>query len=644
MKLNKNSFLIVILFLHFPVFSQSIDSLNTLQNVEVVDTRAKKFNTGFKVDYLDKTLLKSFEGNSISDVLSAVSNVNIKTYGPGGVSSISIRGGSSNNTAVMWNGINLQSPMNGGLNLSSLPMDLLGDVSLQMGGSGSLAGNGAAFGVLRLSSSSILEKKNSAFLSSSIGSFSNYRVAAGSSFNFGNSLFSIKGFYQDSKNDFEFVNTAKFGKPTEKQTNSAYNQYGFVVDNKSLINDNLIFLASVLYTKYDKDIQTLMSDYTPSEANQLDENLLISTIFKYSKDNLNLNFKNAYVDAKLNFTDPNSPEPEALSKTKSFISELESDYSFDTREFIFESKNNLYTAVNYTYETAESEGYANNPNRNRISLIAALKSSSFSDKLITNLSIREEVIDGDFKPLQVSFGLEYLFNKKYSIRSNVASVYRVPTMNDLYWRETGFAIGNPNLKNESGITADFGFIQKFDNDNFELKLDQTVFLSNIDNLIVWQPRQSDAKWEPINKSVGKSSGIELGADFSFFIGETTLGLKESYSYINAQTSDDGNTWEEQVYSPNHNSNTTIWWAYKKIRANFLVNYYSKRNIDNAGNSLHAYSLGDFSLGYSMKVSKLNIDLVAKVNNIWDTQYQVTSGYAMPMRNYMLSAKFSINNY
>jgi len=110
---RKITFTVFVLFLHIVAFGQSLDSLNTLENVEVVDTRAKQYNIGFKVDEINRGLLKSFEGFSISDVLSSASNVNIKTYGPGGLSSISIRGGSSNHTAVLWNGINLQSPMNG---------------------------------------------------------------------------------------------------------------------------------------------------------------------------------------------------------------------------------------------------------------------------------------------------------------------------------------------------------------------------------------------------------------------------------------------------------------------------------------------------------------------------------------------------
>ncbi len=639
---RKLTFLVFVLFLHFSVLAQSIDSLNTLDNVEVVDTRAKKFSTGLKVDVLDVSLLKSFQGYSISDVLSSASNVNIKTYGPGGLSSISIRGGNSNNTAVLWNGINLQSPMNGGLNLSTLPMDLLGDVSLQMGGSGTLVGSGASFGVLRLSSSSILEKKNSAFLSSSIASYSNYRVAMGTNFYLGNSIFSVKGFYQDSKNDFEFVNTAKFGKPTEKQTNSAYNQYGIVVDNKTLINDNLIFLGSVLYNKFDKDIQTIMSSYLPSDANQVDENLFVSAIFKYSEDKLNLNFKNAYVNSKIDFTNSKSKGSQSISKSKSFISEIESDYSFDT-DYVFKSKNNFYSAVNYTYETAESDGYSENPSRNRISLIAILKGRMFSDKLSYALSFRDEIIDAEILPIQFSYGLELNLNKYLNFRSNISEVYRVPTINDLYWQESGFAVGNPNLENEEGITMDFGMIQHFGGEVVKFELDETVFANIIDNLIVWQPRSSDGKWKPVNKSIGVSSGFELGANLSIYLGESTFGVKESYSYTNAKTSDDdGDTWERQIYTPEHNSNTTVWWEYKNIRANFLLNYYSQRNTDYVGNSLPAYSLGDFSLGYNFKIHNLGISLLAKVNNLWDTQYQVTSGYAMPMRNYMLSAKFSIN--
>jgi len=199
------------------------------------------------------------------------------------------------------------------------------------------------------------------------------------------------------------------------------------------------------------------------------------------------------------------------------------------------------------------------------------------------------------------------------------------------------------LLNESGYTTDIGLVQNFNFGGLNFKVEQTIFYNEIDNLIVWQPRSSDGKWEPINKNQGKARGIELGITTTIELGLSELGIKESYAYNDATTTDDnGKTWQRQVYSPEHNSNTSVWWKYKDLRANFLLNYYSLRNIDNAGNTLPAYTLGDFSLGYSFITEKLRIDLTGKINNIWDTQYQVTNGYAMPMRNYMVSAKFSIN--
>ncbi|MCK5781345.1 MAG: TonB-dependent receptor [Flavobacteriales bacterium] len=599
-----------------------------------MDTRAKDFSTGFKVETLDKNLLKTFSGNSVADALSAGSGVNIKSYGPGGLSSISIRGGGSYHTAILWNGINLQSPMNGGLNLSSIPMDLIGDISLQYGGSGSLAGSGAAFGVLRLSSSSGLRKENTAFLSSSVGSYSNYRLALGSNFYIKNSLFSIKGFYQSSENDFEFVNTAKFGSPTEKQSNSAYSQYGIIVDNKTTVGENTTFLASLFFNNYDKDIQTLMSDYTPSEANQVDNNLLVTAIFKYSKNRLNINFKNAYIGAKLHFTDPMSPDPESKSASSSFISELESNY--------FTSENqNLYTAINYTYENADSGGYSSNPSRNRLSFIAAYKFSHLWDKVNIALSLRQELIDSNFNPLQYSIGVDGNIVSFLDFNFNFGKVYRIPTMNDLYWRETGFAVGNPDLIDESGYSSDFGLTQTIGGDFIDIKFGQSIFYNYINNLIIWA-QLDNGKWKPLNKNIGKSKGLELSVDFSSRIFGSKIGIKESYTYTDASTSDDeGGSWQKQVYTPTHNSNTNLWWEYKNLRSDFSLNYYSDRNIDNAGNTLEGYSIGDFSVSYFFDLKKINIQITAKANNLWNTQYQVTSGYAMPLRNYMLTARFSI---
>ncbi|MEN8137124.1 MAG: TonB-dependent receptor [Bacteroidota bacterium] len=635
---SRKLFLLFFVFFMIQLPGQEVeqDTIYELHNIEVIDTRAKEYSIGYKIDELDKKLIQNYEGNSVADVLSAASGVNIKTDGPGGLSGISVRGGSSAHTAVMWNGINLQSPMNGGVNLSLLPIDLFSDVSLQYGGSGSLAGSGAAFGVLRISSSSNLSKENSAFISTGIGSYSNYRVAAGTNFHISNSLFSFKSFYQESENDFEFVNTSKFGFPTEKQTNSAFRQYGFVLDNKTKFTDNLVLIASLLYQEYDKDVPTLMSNYIPNEANTNDKNTMLSTTLKYNFNNVKINFKNVYLDFKNDFSDPNGVfVKRAINSSKSFVSET--DLNIETYENRY-----VYVAANYTYEEAVSDEYDEKSKRNKATLIGAYRLLNIWNKVNAAISLREEIVNAKFTPIQASVGVDGNLSNSLDFNFNLSRVYRIPTFNDLYWTDTGFTVGNPNLKDESGYSTDFGLIQKIKLNVFDIKLSQTVFLNYINNLIVWN-QQEDGKWKPLNENIGKAKGVELGAKVSFPVSASIISVNENYSYTIAETlNNTSNNWQFQVYTPKHNLNSLFRWDYKKLYSTLFINYYSKRYIDKAGKSLDAYAIGDFNIGYSFDFNGLKIDLSGKINNIWNTQYQVSSGYAMPLRNFMLSAKFIIN--
>jgi len=635
MNSRKIFFLFFVFFINqLPGQEASKDTIYKLHNVEVIDIRAKKFNSGFKVNEFEKDILNSFNGKSIADVLISASGVNIKTYGPGGLSSISIRGGSSSHTSVLWNGINIQSPMNGGINLSTIPIDLLEDASIQFGGSGALVGSGSAFGVLRLSSSSALKKEKSVFFSSSLGSFSNYRVALGSKFHINNSLFSIKGFYQDSENNFEFINTNKYGKPRENQTNSAYKQYGFVLDNKTLVNDNLVFLGSVFYQNYNKNIQTKMSDYIPSEANQVDDNLMISTIFKYSKNDINLNIKNALISTGLLFLNPKSPDPKSDNSSFSYIAEIEGNISTKDNQ-------DLNVALNYTYDNASSSGYSNKKFRNRISSIAAYKLSNLWQKINLVFSLREEIVDGKFNPIQYSIGADGNIISFLDFHSNIGRVYRVPTLNDIYWMDSGFAVGNPDLEDEYGWSSDFGISQKINLRKINLSFSQTVFYNYLKNIIVWTPNET-GKWKPENENYGRSRGLELEFRAEINVRESVFSLNESYSYTDAETSKNGSKWNKQIYIPKHNSNTILSWKHKKISSNFSINYYSKRFIDKTTTYLDAYIIGDFNISYKIVFKIIDIDLGVSAKNIWDTEYQVSSDYAMPMRNYILTAKFTIN--
>src|SRR5690554_4398770 len=142
-----------------------------LKEVRVTSTRLREFAVGASVTSPDSSLMNLHQEESLSSLLSAASGIDIKTYGVGGLTSLSMRGGRTNHTAVLWNGLNIQSPMNGGVNLSVMPVRFFNHVEVQRGGSGTLFGSGAVSGVIHLSGKDLLGMKNGLNVSASTGSF-----------------------------------------------------------------------------------------------------------------------------------------------------------------------------------------------------------------------------------------------------------------------------------------------------------------------------------------------------------------------------------------------------------------------------------------------------------------------------------------
>src|SRR5665213_1406037 len=147
MNLLKISFIIYVFLSSATCFSQEHkDSIKQLPVVEVSSSRLNTFASGNKSETFDSTLLNHYSTGNLADLLANESQVFIKSYGLGSLAMSSFRGAGAEQTAVLWNGFNLQSPMNGLLDLSLVPINFMDEVRLQYGGAGALWGSGAVGG------------------------------------------------------------------------------------------------------------------------------------------------------------------------------------------------------------------------------------------------------------------------------------------------------------------------------------------------------------------------------------------------------------------------------------------------------------------------------------------------------------------
>jgi len=96
-----------------------------------------------------------------------------------------------------------------------------------------------------------------------------------------------------------------------------------------------------------------------------------------------------------------------------------------------------------------------------------------------------------------------------SLKGNIGTSFRAPSLDDLYWPEDAFAKGNPSLEPEKAINYDVGV----ESGNDSVKLEIAYFWNDVSDLIQWTPG-AGGKWSPVNIETAHIQGIEVGAAFT----------------------------------------------------------------------------------------------------------------------------------
>ncbi|NQU85522.1 MAG: Plug domain-containing protein, partial [Mariniphaga sp.] len=145
------------------------DTVIQIKDINISTSRLENFALGTTIDKIESQIIIKNNSLLLTEIFSSLTGMSIKSYGLGGLSTISIRGASASHTAVMWNGLNIQSPMNGIANVSTVPAFLVSNISIQQGGSGTLYGNGAVGGVVHISSFNNMKERNNVLFQAGYG-------------------------------------------------------------------------------------------------------------------------------------------------------------------------------------------------------------------------------------------------------------------------------------------------------------------------------------------------------------------------------------------------------------------------------------------------------------------------------------------
>jgi iron complex outermembrane receptor protein len=607
----------------FGVWAQDSLKTKTLADITVQSNRLTHFTSGNKIQKIDRLTLQSSQANNLADLLSVHSQVFIKSYGLGSLATPALRGTGASHTAVLWNGFNLQNSMNGNVDFALLPVFLLESVEIQYGGAGALFGSGAVGGAIHLNNSAEFAKGFSLQAQVGTGSFGSFQQGIKLKISKKNFVTGLKLFNQTAENDFPFVNTAKFGKPTEKQANSAFKQYGFVQDNYLKINAHQRIDFQIWYLNADRQIPPTLTTIA-SQSSQQDESLRLSSNWSYKRSKMSYFVRSAFFKEKLIYQEPDI-QLFAVSKASTWIGEVESKIQLSPHQL-------LNVGVNHTYFQAETDGYRAGKLQHRTALFFSYKINNPKDTWNAVISLRKELIDSYFAPFTPSLGLEGILGKNWIFKGNFSKTYRVPTFNDLYWQGGG----NPNLRPESGWSGEISmeYAPSSKRVSYERNIQFTIFNSLIDSWIAWLPN-AQGRWSASNVLKVWSRGLEIVGKYQLDFQEIKINTRFSYNYVISTNEkvgegNENSLYQQIIYVPKHTAQGNISLVYNSLQVIYNQTFTSER-FTTADNSqrLPFFSLGNLSIHQKIKQFSLQI----QVNNLWNVSYQQIAFRPMPMRSF-----------
>ncbi len=623
--------LFLIFFLALNTSAQQYDSIHSIEGVEIIADKISSFSSGMKIQKIDSTVLSIRQGASTAALLSEQSPVFLRSYGPGGVSTLSVRGTNSSQSGVFWNGINLTQPNMGMTDLSRISTFEFSDISLQSGGASALLGSGVIGGSLNLSNSMKFSTplKSSVMLAgSTIG-----RMTAGLKVYTGNNNIAYSGSLvgEWNPNNFKYTDYSGNRKRLEhalSKSISTIHQAEYILNKKQRLSAGFWFQST------GRLIPPTMT-MTSSDQKQWDQAIRSSLQWTYMAGNHSFLVRSVFIDEKENYQSKNARLDE-FYHLNTFQTEFEYKHYFNKQIIVGTGASTRFIRANVPY-------YKGIEYQNEGSVWLALAYLHAGTGIKSVLNLRQDFSEGFKMPFCPSFNVEVPVSKRITGSIGVSKNYRVPTMNDRYWVPGG----NPDLLPESSWNIQAGAAYVYQKgENVQSKITVDVYSLVIDNLIQWVPGTS-VIWSPQNVQKVWSRGVEISSktDFKFngIKGYFRLGYNYSPSTNRDTTSYGADIQNKQlIYIPLHKVTETFYMGKGKYYAMVSYSLTGKRFVQSDNEKfLPAYALLDIYTGANFKTTKSNFRLQAEIRNLMNRTYQSVLYYPEPGISFSINLLISI---
>ena len=597
------------------LYSQQTSSLDEITISSATKSEEKLKNVTANVDVITASEIEDRKFKTIAEALNSISGMQVSpTGGVGQQTSFFLRGMSSHRTLVLIDGIRYNdiTSVAGASNLEHLMINDIERIEVIKGAQSSIWGADASAGVINIitKSSQNGTHGNASF---EYGRY-NSKIAKAN--------ISHKNDNFDAKLGVVRVDTDGFsamtpkGEKAKKYEDDGYEnttidlKFGYNFDENNRVSTSYEIINS----------KTDIDGYDPftfaNDPNNLDiartKNHLANLTYENKNDIATTKIYTNFTEIKRSSTNNQTPD------FKGIVNEYGLNSNFD-----YLGSSNLILGADYKKIENKKDTVDDYDNKG---VFVSNTNKFFDDKTIFTQALRYDKYSDFENKTTGKFGVKQYIIDDLNLSANYGTGYNVPTIYQLYFKDSWGNSGNKDLNPEKTKSYDIALEYK----GFSV----TYFNTKVKNMIDWET--NPLTWAGTYKNLdgtSKLKGIEVGYKNSI---TEDIFLNLSYTNLSAK---------------NYNNEYLAKRAKNKL--NFGADYYGLKDFhfningeyigtryekdDKNGASTGNYTIWNALIDYD--ISK-NFSTYLKLDNIFNKDYQIVDGYATSQRAAYVGLKAS----
>ncbi len=546
--------------------------------------------------------------SSLSDLLSLQSSATIRDRGNGTLSTMSIRGGSSQQSQVLWNGANINNSMLGLSDISMLPPAFMEEIRLHpvreneayqpIGGILSLNNHPAD------SSQWVMGAQFGEF------NFEQYHLKMAYRWD-DKTTFSLKGIYTDDRQNFPYLEEHSSVLLPDRQINARHQHIGGIAEITHQVNDHHRMEIRSWLQGMQREIPPTLNQRS-SSAVQSDSFQRHQFIWVFDGHRYRHSFNYTYRSEVNHFLDPqNAQDSRNLFQSHQWLSQ---------HRLLLHDQWAIKAGANIESTTFSTENYRQDPSFFNWQGYGRVNYFFRNNQHYLQTELRQAGRNNQLAPMTGHLAWGYTGQQHYW-QFQLSRAHRYPSGNDLFWNPGGNENLEPELSHQIQASYQYsGYSPVFDD------LSAEVYYKHVSNWILWAPLNS-VFFRPHNILEVSAAGLELRLEKSMqWSRDFTMSIRGVYNYQYVRNTGENDSPVAQkgsnlIYMPEHQLSLQGGASYRQFA---LLYQHLHQSVlftrPNLSESLPSRHIGHWILAYSDCWWQQDIQLFFRLNNAWEQDY------------------------